>query len=102
RMNGAPIGEVELNAAITGFFDVPVLMVSGDDCLAKEAQEIFDNIETAVVKKAIDRWTARCLSLQNAHQEIKTKAYKAVHRLRDFKAYKVIGSTEFEIEWTST
>lgn len=102
RMNEKPVGEVELNAAIAGFFDVPVIMVSGDDCLAKEAEDVFEDIETAVVKKSIDRWAARCLSLKNAHNEIKTKAYKAVSRLNDFKPYKILRQTEFEIEWTST
>ena len=37
RMNGMPVGEVEINAAIAGYFGVPVIMVSGDDCLGKEA-----------------------------------------------------------------
>jgi|SRR5690625_774131 len=102
RMNGIPIGEVELNAALAGYFDVPVLMVSGDNCLATEAIALFDDIETAVVKWSIDRFAARCLSLKNAHLEIKTKAYQAISRIRDFIPYKIIGTTEFEIEWTST
>lgn len=102
RMNNKPIGEVELYASIAGYFNVPVIMVSGDDCLAKEAKQVLGNIETAVVKTAIDRWAARCLSLENAHHEIKTKAYRAVERLRDFQPYRTLGQTEFEIEWTST
>lgn len=67
RMNGVPIGELELNAALAGFFNVPVIMVSGDDALAEEARDVLDNLEAVVVKKAIDRWSARCLSLENAH-----------------------------------
>lgn len=102
RMNDKPIGEVELYASIAGYFNVPVIMVSGDDCLAEEAKDVLGDIEAAVVKKAIDRWAARCLSLKNAHDEIQTKAYKAVSRVKDFKPYKVLGKTEFEIEWTST
>lgn len=102
RMNGVAIGELELNAAIAGYYNVPVLMVSGDDCLAKEARDCFGDIETAVVKKSIDRWAARCLSLEKAHHEIKTKAFQAVGRISDFKPYKMEGSIELEIEWTST
>lgn len=102
RMNRMPVGELEINAALAGYFDVPVIMVSGDDCLEKEAKTSLGNIETAVVKKSINRWSARCLSLANAHEEIRQKAKTAVQRIEHFKPYKVDGPTEFEIEWTST
>ncbi|RST61091.1 hypothetical protein D5F11_003305 [Siminovitchia terrae] len=102
RMNGMPVGEVEINAAIAGYFGVPVIMVSGDDCLGKEATESLGEVETAIVKKSIDRWSARCLSLEKAHQEIHTKAFQAVKRLGDFKPYTIEGPVELEIEWTST
>lgn len=102
RMNGMPVGELELNAALAGYFDVPVLMVSGDDCLAKEAKRSLGNIETAIVKYAIDRWTARCLSLENSHKKIKNIASQAVHRIKEIKPYTIDGQVELEIEWTST
>lgn len=102
RLNEKPIGELELNAALAGYFDVPVLMVSGDDALEHEASGVLGNVETAVVKQAIDRWSARCLSLQDAHKEITEKALRAVTRLKDFSPYLVQGPVEFEIEWTST
>src|SRR5699024_12840651 len=74
RMNGHPVGELEMNAAIAGHYGVPVLMVSGDDMLKEEAEEVLGSVETAVVKKSIDRWSARCLSMPKAHHEIITKA----------------------------
>jgi len=102
RMNGKPIGEMELNAAIAGHFGVPVIMTSGDDCLEKEVRATFADMEVAVVKKAIDRWAARCLPHSKALAEIRAKAKKAVQRIQDFPLYEVSGSVEFEIEWTST
>lgn len=102
RMNDVPVGELEMNAAIAGHYDVPVLMVSGDDMLQKEARDVLGNIETAVVKTAIDRWSARCLSMERAHQEITSKAKNAVQRIEHFSPYKIAGPVEFEIEWTST
>ncbi|WP_243298376.1 M55 family metallopeptidase [Bacillus litorisediminis] len=102
RMNGKPIGELELFGAIAGYYDVPVLMVSGDDCLADEAKESIGDIETAIVKYSINRFAARCLSLERAHKEIKEKAYRAVKRLNEIKPYKVEGPVEFEVEWTGT
>lgn len=102
RVNGIPVGELELNAALAGCFNVPVIMVSGDDCLAKEATESLGNIEAAIVKKSIDRWAARCLSLEKAHHEIKSKAFQAVKRINEFKPYIIPGPVEIEIEWVST
>lgn len=102
RMNGHPVGELEMNAAIAGHYGVPVLMVSGDDMLQAEAESVLGSVETAVVKKAIDRWSARCLSMPKAHAVITEKARNAVKRIHHFKPYKVTGSVEFEIEWTST
>ncbi|MBS4192941.1 M55 family metallopeptidase [Bacillus sp. FJAT-49705] len=102
RLNGVSVGELELNAAIAGHFGVPVIMVSGDDCLASEAKHCLGDIETAIVKKSIDRWAARCLPMVKAHEEIRTKSFNAVKRINDFKPYQVMGPVEMEIEWTST
>src|SRR5699024_237048 len=102
RMNDVPVGELEMNAAIAAHYDVPVLMGSGDDMLQKEARDVLGNIETAVVKTSIDRWSARCLSMERAHQEITSKAKNAVQRIEHFSPYKITGPVEFEIEWTST
>src|SRR5699024_4437638 len=91
RMNGHPARELEMNAAIAGHYGVPVLMVSGDDMLKEEAEEVLGSVETAVVKKSIDRWSARCLSMPKAHHEIITKAKNAVKRIEHFKPYEVSG-----------
>lgn len=102
RMNGAPVGELEINAAIAGHFGVPVVMVSGDDCLAEEARDALPGVETAVVKYAIDRWSARCISLERAHSVIRTSARQALERLPSARPFTVPGPVELEIEWTST
>lgn len=102
RMNGSAVGEMEINAAIAAHFGVPVIMVSGDDCLQREALQYFGDVETAVVKYAIDRWSARCLSYERAHQVIEESAFRAVKRIGDFKPKVVMGPVELEIEWTST
>lgn len=101
-LNGESVGEMEINALIAGHFGIPVLMVSGDDCLAREAKEYFGDIEAAVVKYAIDRWTARCLSLEKSGKVIYDAAFRAVERIREFEPKILVGPFEFEIEWTST
>jgi D-amino peptidase len=102
RMNGVAVGELEVNAALAGHFGVPVVMVSGDDCLADEARAVLHDVETAVVKYAIDRWSARCLSLERAHAAIRESARRALERLPAARPFTVSGPVELEIEWTST
>lgn len=102
RMNGVAVGEMEINAAIAGHFGVPILMASGDDCMEREAKKSFGDVETAVVKYAIDKWSARCLSAKRSLALIREKARCAVHRQADFHPYLVDGPVELEIEWTST
>jgi D-aminopeptidase len=41
RLNGRPVGELAINAALAGTYGVPVAMVSGDLALAAEASELL-------------------------------------------------------------
>ena len=50
RLNNVSMSEGSFNAAIAGHFNVPVIMVSGDDAAVKEVSSIVGNIEGAVVK----------------------------------------------------
>ena len=63
-INDKPVGELGLNAYLAGFYDVPVIMAAGDDCAAKEAEELIPNVTTAAVKQTISRTSVKCLSPQ--------------------------------------
>ena len=82
-LNQILVGETGLNAAMCGHFDVPVLMVSGDQTVCAEARELLGSLETAVVKQASGRMAAECLSLQAAQELICETAVRAVRRLLD-------------------
>ena len=60
RLNGRPVGELAINAALAGTFDVPVVLVSGDQALAAEARDLLGPaVETVIVKHAVGRFAAR-------------------------------------------
>ncbi|HLS47571.1 MAG TPA: M55 family metallopeptidase [Gemmatimonadales bacterium] len=81
RLNGAPVGELGLNAALAGYFGVPVALVSGDDSLAAEARALLgDGVETVIVKHAISRHAARSLSPAEARRRIQAGAQAALGR----------------------
>jgi D-amino peptidase len=60
-LNGRLTGETGLNSALCGHFNVPVLMISGDQSVNREAAEWIPGIENVVVKKASSRWSAELL-----------------------------------------
>jgi D-amino peptidase len=80
-LNDVLTGEYGLNAAVAGHFDVPVIMVSGDQTACAQVTELLGNLETAVVKQALGRFAAECLSPQVTHEIICLSAERAVERL---------------------
>jgi D-amino peptidase len=85
-INGEPFGEIGLNAALSGHFGAPVIMISGDQTACAEARALLGRVETAVVKTAHGRMAAECLPPQVAQGLIQEGARKAVINLRDDQA----------------
>jgi len=101
-INGSLVGETAINAGIAGYFGVPVGAVTGDDKLASEATKLLGSIESAVVKKGIDRYTAECLPLTTSREYIKQTAKRAVERRKDFKPLKHSSPVTFKVRFAST
>jgi len=51
-LNGRPMGETGLNAALAGYFGVPVVLVSGDKLLVEEATALLGTVEGVAVKES--------------------------------------------------
>lgn len=81
RLNGRPVGELAINAALAGTYDVPVALVSGDQALAAEARELLGpSVETVVVKHAVGRFAARSVAPSVACRLIREGAAAALRR----------------------
>lgn len=104
RMNGKPVGESEINAAVAGQFGVPVVFASGDDLYEKELRETLPDVEFGLTKYALDRWTARCLSVERSHANITAAAKKAVEQAKAgaFTPYVLAGQVELAVTFSST
>ncbi|WP_202077881.1 M55 family metallopeptidase [Caldalkalibacillus salinus] len=102
KINGQVVGETEMNAGVAGHFNVPVLLVSGDDVLAEEVKETLPDIETAVVKRGVDRLAADLLSPQKAQALIRDKAKLTVQKANRVQPYRVEGPVTFEITFKGT
>jgi D-amino peptidase len=89
RLNGIPMSESGINAAIAGHFGVPIIMISGDDAIIDEARALLGDIEGAVVKNAISFHSAMTLTPEAAYATIRKKTTAAIGRIDDFEPYKL-------------
>ncbi|GAA3408007.1 M55 family metallopeptidase [Paenibacillus hodogayensis] len=77
-IDDAPVGEIGLNAYVAGYYGVPVILVTGDDQAAQEAEELIPGITTAVVKEQITRSTAICLTPQKSGELLRRQTSEAL------------------------
>jgi D-amino peptidase len=96
-INGIPVSEARIGAALAGSFGVPVGLISGDNRICAEVAEWLPGVETAVVKYAIDRYAARCLSHQAALELIRSRAKSAVRRVHDFRPFEFETPVKLEV-----
>lgn len=99
RLNGVSMPEAGINAAIAGHFNVPIIMISGDDAVAKEVTALLGNLETAIVKWAYGFHSARTLTPAAGVDLIREKVKKAIGRIKEFKPYKLKTPIDVEIRF---
>jgi D-amino peptidase len=88
RFNGTSVGETGINAALCGNFGCPVLLVTGDDAVCREAKELLGNSLTAVaVKLGLGRESARTVAPQRARELIEDGAKRALADLKAVSPY---------------
>lgn len=99
-VNGRLMGELGQWAMVCAHYDVPVIMVSGDEAATHEATQFFGDIETACVKKGISRDTAVLVPVDRAVERIKQAAKAAVEKSEKKPAFKPLLPMEIKIEYT--
>ncbi len=99
QLNGRATSEAEINATIAGHFGVPVTMVSGDQYTVSEVREVMADVEGAIVKYAIDRLAARCLSPQETRKLIKAAAKAGAIKARSTKPYRLGSGAEYTFQF---
>lgn len=99
KLKGTSVSEAGLNAAIAGHFNVPVIMISGDDAVVKETQALLSDVEGAVVKWASGFHSAKTLVPEASYVLIRDKARRAVGRIKDFKPYKLAAPIQLDVRF---
>jgi D-amino peptidase len=100
RLNGTRVGECGLNAATAGNFNVPVVLVSGDDKLVAEAKLLLgQEIVGIVTKDGISAGGANQFNPEKVRQALREGARKAVKLAKVVKPLKLAAPIRMEIDW---
>jgi D-amino peptidase len=97
-VNGRKSGEIAQGAIIAGIYDVPVVMVTGDEAACVEAKAFLGDIECAVVKYGIGRNNARLVDLDEALGRIRKAACDSMKLIGKIRPYKPILPMEIKLE----
>lgn len=102
RINGKPVGELGLNALVADYYNVPITLVSGDQAMAEEAKDLLGEVECAVVKVGLDRYSARLPHASIARKRIRDAAEKSVRENERFSPKKFTTPIQMEIDYVNT
>jgi len=100
KVNGMELPELGLNAAIAGAYGVPVVFVSGDVAVCKQAKTILGSeVTTAPVKDGIGRYAARLVPFAEARRGIRDRVTDALRKLGQVKPFKIAAPCRFELQY---
>lgn len=87
RVNSQPVGETSLFSWLCGFYNIPTIMVTGDEIGVKEAKDFLPSVDTVAVKKARNREVAQCFPIEEMRRLIEETAMSAAQRLGEHRVY---------------
>jgi D-amino peptidase len=95
-LNGVRMPEAAWNAAIAGYFDVPVVFLSGDSAICGQIREIIGPIETVAVKDGLGP-AASMIHPAKAQEMIRKGVAAGLRNLKAYKPYKPSSPYKLEI-----
>jgi D-amino peptidase len=98
-LNGREVGELGQVAAIAGYFNIPVIMLAGDEAACQEMLELQPAAVTVAVKRLVGKLSTSSLSHTEAKRQIRAGAEKAVAHLRDYMPWRIAGPVELVFEY---
>lgn len=99
KLNGKPVPEAGINAAIAGYFGVPVVLVTGDRAITVQARELLGNIATVAVKEGIGK-AAKMIHPEKTRGMIKAAAAEALRDLGRYQPFRPTSPVTMELTFT--
>ncbi|MCS7237077.1 MAG: M55 family metallopeptidase [Thermoguttaceae bacterium] len=88
--NGVESGEIAQVAAYAGYFNVPTIMVTGDEAACREAKQFLgEAVVTVAVKKGISREAAVLRPFEETRRDLYEGAKKAMEAIPHCKPFKL-------------
>src|SRR2546428_13596404 len=97
-LNATPVGEIEQVGAIAGYFNIPVIMLAGDEAACEELLALQPKAETVAVKRLAGKGSTLSLSHSEARNQIETKTRRAGEHNREFAPWKIESPVEHKFE----
>jgi D-amino peptidase len=98
-INGREVGEIGQIAAIAGYFDIPMIMLAGDEAACAEIAALQPKAVTVAVKRLAGRASTLSLSHAEARRQIQEAAFKAVSHALEYAPWKIAGPVEMTFEY---
>lgn len=98
-INGLSVGEIGMETAIAGCFDVPLVMAVGDSEGMNEAKALVPEVNTVTVKESCSGYGGECLPIAKTYQMIYETAKATAQKCPDAKPLKFASPTKVEIEF---
>ena len=100
--NGTLVGETGINAALCGNWNCPVVLVTGDRAVCREAVALMgDGLATVDVKEGLGRFSARMQTPARARERIEDASKRALKDLKAVRPYDPGRPCEIRVEFTS-
>lgn len=99
RLNGQPVSESTLLAALAGHWNVPVALISGDDVVCADARAVLgERLGQAVVKHSTGRYSVRSLCAADGAALIEANVAECLRRGDFPEPFRPSGPVELRVE----
>ena len=97
-LNGIDLGEVGMFMAMCGWFDVPTVMVSGDQTTIHQVAPLCPQMEYVITKQALSPYVAKTLIPCRSAEYIRQSAEAGVRRAGEIPPFKIAPPFTFKHE----
>jgi len=101
KVNGQLWAEAELSAATAGYYQVPIIMATGDDAFIRQIKPVLGDIETVVTRKSYSAQSGLIITPKKSHKLLTQATKKAISRANEFGLFRVDKRLEVEVTFNS-
>lgn len=102
KINGFNVGEAEINGAFLGEYNIPVVLISGDDKLKKFSSTFFPQTTFVVTKESLGRFSAKLYHPEFVHKILREETKNSLKNVKNIKPLRFEKPINIEITFINT